>query len=67
MEVTLLVDLIIEGHPFAIGERVDLSEESAKLLIRKGQAKNDQNVGSDIHSGSVGKRKHGKRKSTPKG
>ena len=66
MEVTLLVDLTIEGHPFAIGERVDLSEESAKLLIRKGYA-SDQNVGSDIHSGSVGKRKHGKRKSTFKG
>ncbi len=47
--VILLCDLNIEGRAFATGERVTLSLESEKLLVRKGFAEYD--LIDDIHGG----------------
>jgi hypothetical protein len=52
--VDLLVDLNIEGRPLAVGQRVSLSPESEKLLIRKQFAKavgDDKDSTNDIHGG----------------
>jgi hypothetical protein len=38
MKVELTTDLTIENHPFPNGEVVELSDMSAKLLLKKGMA-----------------------------
>ena len=38
MKVRLTTELTIENHPFPSGEVVELSDMSAKLLLKKGMA-----------------------------
>jgi hypothetical protein len=48
MLVELLVDLNIDARSLAVGQRVELSNESARLLIRKGYAKEVKET-QDVH------------------
>ena len=72
MWILLLTDITIENHPFAAGERVELSSDSGKLLIRKGFAtevketkvtkeSNDLPVGKHNDGSGKRKRNNGKR------
>jgi hypothetical protein len=81
MKVRLTTDLTIENHAFPSGEVVELSDMSAKLLLKKGMAieyhepmkrekaiiTDDKAIDKHIHGGKLVKRNDGKRKSTSKG
>lgn len=63
MDVILTVDLIIDGNPYSIGQRVTVSELSGELMIHKKQAIEYNVSNLNTHSNTGGNRvsKHGKR------
>lgn len=71
MKVKLTCDLNVENHHLAAGQVVEFGEDSAKLLIRKGQAIEQTEKHTNKHersdSGGGGQRKHSGRKKSPKG